>query len=118
MGFEDFSQETEEHYYDGEPHSFNRVWIGFILSILLPIAIFAITLYFSGQYALFSNMQEFTTFLLKDDTGRMTNLFVISLMPSMFAFFFIYKSERWKLSRGFIFGTLLCMAVFFMRSVL
>ncbi len=33
MGYDDFSRKVEEHYYDGEPHSFNSFMLGLSVSI-------------------------------------------------------------------------------------
>lgn len=117
MGYDDFSNVTEEHYYDGEPRTFNTFLLGFIVSIALPLACLLGLLYATGTVQ-FTSVKHVVHFLLTAESAYVTNMFIMAFMPSMFGFFFAYKSERWKFGRGYVVGSLLFFALFFIRTAL
>ncbi len=115
MAYEDYSNNNGEHYYDGEPHSFNNVWLGLIAFFLLPIVVLVVA-------ALWSHSIHFTTvsallrFLWNCHAPIFTQFFVLSLLPNISLAYFIYKQERWKLARGFWIATLAYIILFFLRD--
>lgn len=117
MGYDDFSGKTEEHYYDGEPHSFNSFLLGLTVSIALPVCCLLAIVYFA-QAVQFNSLHHVVHFLVSNESAYLTNIYIMALMPSMFGFFWAYKTERWKFGRGYIMGTLLFMVFFFARTIL
>lgn len=118
MGFDDFSEKDDVHYYDGEPHTFNNFWLGFLTSMLLPTLCLLLVMYMTDMFKLFNTIDKFLNFILHDETGQMSTLFIMALMPSLFGFFYVYKTERWKMGQGYITGTMLFFALFFLRTIL
>lgn len=117
MSYDDFLGKEEEHYYDGEPHTFNRLWMGLLASLLMPVVFLFVFLYFS-QAMSFDSVKQVANYIMTNDSAFMTNMFVMALMPNMFGFFWAYKTERWKFGRGFIVGTLLFFCIYIIKASL
>ena len=117
MGYDDFSGKVEEHSYDGEPHSFNTFWLGLAVSVIMPVVCLLAIVYFTGA-AQFNSLRHVVHVLMSNNSAYMTNIYIMALMPSMFGFFWAYKTERWKFGRGYIVGTLLFLVFFFARTLL
>lgn len=117
MGYDDFSRKVEEHYYDGEPRSFNTFVLGLAVSVVLPILSLLAVVYLAKAVQ-FNSLRHVIHFLVSNDSAYLTNIYIMALMPSMFGFFWAYKTERWKFGRGYIVGTLLFLVFFFARTLL
>ena len=117
MGYDDFSRKVEEHYYDGEPHSFNSFMLGLSVSIALPILCLFAIIYFAKAVQ-FNSLHHVLHFLVSNDSAYLTNIYIMALMPSMFGFIGAYPTERWKFGRGYIVGTLLFLVFFLARTLL
>ncbi len=116
MAFEDFSDEKKEHYYDGEPHSFNNMWLGAVIFFILPLATL-IGILLASKLFIFTTVERLFTFLWRCNHPSYTFTFVMSVMPNLIAFFWVYKSERWKLGKGLTIATLVYFCLFFVRQL-
>ena len=92
-------------YY--EPSDLNRFWLGFILGLGFPIAIFL--LYFLFRFKDLSFSQYFQ---LLSQTGKIVHVVSLSVFPNIIPFMLFVRTNRFKAGRGvmaitIIFGLLI-----------
>ena len=119
MAFDDFNGNVnpDADYYDGEPRQFNNVWLGVVLFLLLPFVSLVAIVLLSGSVKI-EGAADLLSFMWNNHSGYYTNMFVMSLLPNMMAFFWVYKSERWKLGKGLIIATLSAFFLFVIRDMI
>ncbi len=90
-----------------EKKSFDNFFIGFFASVVLTLGLLCLL----TRNAL-SSSQDFELIVRAIYSNpQFVNLMIASLFPSMFLFFFFYKTERWKSGKGLIVAVLLSMVL-------
>lgn len=117
MAFDDFQNKSEEHYYEGEPRTYNRMWMGLTVALLLPLFCFIGLLHVTNSIQ-FTSVEYVVRFLTTSESAYLTNIFILAFMPNLLGFFWAYKTERWKFSRGYVMGSLFAFVFFFLRTAL
>ncbi len=87
-----------------EKSSFDNFFLGLFVSFLMT---FACLVLFSGTSHLMDDLDAMVHAIL--NKSNFVNLLIASLMPSMFLFFFFYKTERWQSAKGLIVAVFLSM---------
>ena len=90
---------------------YDNFFTGFIPSIILPAILIVVIsagktlgeLSFTEQFLRIYNNIEFV------------NIAILALMPNMIAFFFFYKTERWKAASGLIVATIFYIILMVVR---
>lgn len=97
----------------GTKKSGDNFLLGFIVGIVLPSILLMILVYRETHYA----MSELVDYSWKVAGNAIFYPYIIvSLMPNMFVFFWMYKTERWKLARGLVVATFLLFGLFAARA--
>lgn len=87
--------------------------LGFIVGLVLPAILLMILVYRETHYA----MSELVDYSWKVAGNAIFYPYIIvSLMPNMFVFFWMYKTERWKLARGLVVATFFLFGLFAARA--
>ena len=85
-----------------EKKRFDNFFLGFIVSIILPV-VMLVLISASGDFSL-----SFYDQLMKAYNDYMfVKIAILALIPNLFIFFALYKTERWKSAGGLIVATIL-----------
>lgn len=118
MSYEDFyEKESSVHYYDGEPRTFNNIWLGIAIFLVLPVVTLFTIIWFSGLIVR-PTFDLVVDMILHNNSPIFMQLFVASFLPSLIGFFIVYKQERWKLAYGAGISTILFFIWFILRITL
>ena len=97
----------------GTKKSGDNFLFGFIVGLVFLSILLMILVYRETHYA----MSELVDYSWKVAGNSIFYPYVIvSLMPNMFMFFWMYKTERWKLARGLVVATFLLFGLFAARA--
>ncbi len=90
---------------------YDNFLIGFVFSIILPIILIV----------LISTKGNFGSLSFYDNLMRVYHSYmfvktaILALIPNMIAFFFLYKTERWKSASGLIVATILFIIIMILK---
>ena len=98
--------ELFENQEQEEKKSFDNFFIGLGGSFLMTLILLCLL---AGRAFSFSQMDESLAKLY--NMPDFSNYMIAALFPSMFVFFFLYKTERWQAARGIIVAVLLSMVL-------
>lgn len=116
MAYEDFNGESSTHYYDGEPRTYNNFLLGFIIFLALPIITLFAMVALSGALTN-PTVQEIAKLIWQSNSPVIKIMFVGSFLPTLIAFFVVYKQERWKMAYGAATATLFYFFLFLVHSL-
>ncbi|MCQ2210786.1 MAG: hypothetical protein MJZ34_10880 [Paludibacteraceae bacterium] len=89
-----------------EKKSFDNFFLGLFLSVLMTLIVMSLL---AGRAFSFGNLEE--SLIKVYHSSNFPNYMIASLFPSMFVFFFFYKTERWQSAKGLIVSVLLSMVL-------
>ncbi|MBR0502424.1 MAG: hypothetical protein IJJ77_04190 [Paludibacteraceae bacterium] len=98
--------ELFENQEQEEKKSFDNFFIGLGGSFLMTLIVLSLL---AGRAFSFNQLGESLTKLYQ--LHDFSNYMIAALFPSMFVFFFLYKTERWQAARGLIVAVLLSMVL-------
>ena len=97
----------------GTKKSGDNFLFGFLVGIIFPAILLLVLVYRETHYA----MAELVSYSWQVAGNSLFYPYIIvSLMPNMFVFFWMYKTERWKLARGLVVATFLLFGLFAARA--
>ncbi len=97
----------------GTKKSGDKFGLGFLISILVPAIVFIVLIYGMTHYAL----SELIAYSWKAyGNSLFLPITIASLLPNMFIFFWMYKTERWQMTRGLVVATFIILGVFAARA--
>ncbi|MCQ2191169.1 MAG: hypothetical protein MJY63_06035 [Paludibacteraceae bacterium] len=97
----------------GTKKSGDNFMYGFLIGTIVPIILFIVLINGMTNY-------EFSELLAYSWKAAGNSLFlpvmIGSLMPNMFVFFWMYKTERWNMTRGLVVATFFLLGLFAARA--
>jgi len=101
----------EQYLQQKEKKRYDNFFIGLIPSIVLPVIL--IVLISAGQNL--GNLSFEEQLMRVYNNHQFVNFAILSLIPNMIAFFFLYKTERWKSASGLIVATICYIILMVLR---
>ena len=114
MSYDDYTRHEGQHYYDGEPRSFNNIWLGLALFLAMPFLTLFCIIWISGAVAN-PTAESVWNVMNTSRAAILMPFFVAAYMPNLIGFFVVYKQERWKMAYGAAISSLLFFVWFLMR---
>ncbi len=93
--------------------SADKALFGFLIGIIFP-AIVLMGLVFRETHYTLSELIPYTWQVAGN--SLFYPYVIVSLMPNMFIFFWMYKTERWKMTRGLVVATFFLFGLFVARA--
>lgn len=93
--------------------SADNALLGFLIGTIIPAILLMVLVYRETHYGL-SELFAYTWQVAGN--GLFYPYIIVSLMPNMFVFFWMYKTERWKMTRGLVVATFVLFGIFVARA--
>lgn len=97
----------------GTRKSGDNVMIGLLIGLVVPAIVFLVIIYGMTHY----DMAKLISYSWQAyGNSIFMPVTIASLLPNMFVFFWMYKTERWNMTRGLVVATFSILAIFAARA--
>lgn len=97
----------------GTRKSGDNVLTGLLIGLVVPAIVFLVIIYGMTHY----DMAKLISYSWQAyGNSIFMPVTIASLLPNMFVFFWMYKTERWNMTRGLVVATFSILAIFAARA--